>query len=464
MIALLTLSLISILLIIAHILTRNSKTTAKRTIHKVTTTSLILLPLLTIPTIAIISNTHPNAQATSNLSSVTPAIDINIYKDTLTGPTTKTANSTTTVTTDNYSGYTLSAKLNQTPAINTTNNITLTLNNEKLTENSINIYTNETNTSPSTQDHTIAVTVPQDIQSGTYKYNITYDVIDNPSTTMQSMTKAKCDALTLNETITLRDARDNQEYRMRKLADNNCWMVDNLRLELIDGMQLTPDDTNVPETKTVALASGGRANGSNFTSSGYLTIDNTNKYSPNYINYNAWRQVKPDDPNMSNTTKCRTDDGSTYNVDSKTGCGYLYNFYTATASTTDNTKNINYYPAKDSICPSGWKLPTGLLALSDKTNDFAKLDLAYAGGNGGSHNLANPDTQNLWLSTGVWQGTFGGDYISSLRDQGSFGRYWSSSVVSASNAYSAYFYGSGVNSGSGSYGRHYGYAVRCLVI
>ncbi|MDR1300302.1 MAG: fibrobacter succinogenes major paralogous domain-containing protein [Candidatus Nomurabacteria bacterium] len=478
-VALSILSFALLLLIAVRILTRNNKTTTKRTIHKATTISLMLLPLLTIPTIAILSNNlNPlNTQATSNLSSVTPAIDINIYKPkdsnnsptNQTKPLTKTATSTTTVTTDNYSGYTLSAKLNQTPASDTTNNITLTLNNEKLTENSINIYTNETNTSPSTQDHTIAVTVPQDIQSGTYKYNITYDVVDNPSTTMQSMTKAKCDALTLNETITLRDARDNQEYRMRKLADNNCWMIDNLKLELEQGMTLTPATTNLKTGTEVTVdfawdnfTSGTRDTTGKFVTSGRLTKIGSSATGTDHDEYNAWRQANPNTTNeCQNNIGDSGNSGLSYNTNSKTKCGYLYNFYTAAASTALNTQTSG--TANGSICPANWKLPSGLFGPRDKTNDFAKLDLAYNGGTGVDHNLSSPDTQNLWLSTGAWQGALSGGYYSNLFGQGRYGTYWSSSVGPAGVTYGTNFDSGSVYPGTDNGDRANGFAIRCLV-
>ena len=44
---------------------------------------------------------------------------------------------------------------------------------------------------------------------------------------------------------TLKDTRDNHEYRVRKLADGNCWMVDNLRLTLAKETPLTSDTSDI---------------------------------------------------------------------------------------------------------------------------------------------------------------------------------------------------------------------------
>jgi uncharacterized protein (TIGR02145 family) len=235
-------------------------------------------------------------------------------------------------------------------------------------------------------------------------------------------------------------------------------MIDNLKLELgvqdsdpiKDTTTLEPSNTNVTETKTVALATGGRTGGSNFTTTGLLTVDNTDASGTNYDNYNAWRQVDP-----SNATSCAN--GNAYNSNSKTGCGYLYNFYTATASTVDNTK-ING-KADYSICPVGWRLPSG----QNSSGDYGNLDTKYDGGNGGAH-YDNIITQGLWLSAGAWQGAFSGRYSIELNGQGSSGTYWSSTIVSSYNAYSTFFYGSGVNPGNNNaYSRYNGFAIRCLV-
>ena len=66
-------------------------------------------------------------------------------------------------------------------------------------------------------------------------------------------TKAKNGASTVtpgNEvTKQLIDIRDGKKYWVAKLADNNCWMTQNLALDLKEGMTLTSGDTNLM-TKT----------------------------------------------------------------------------------------------------------------------------------------------------------------------------------------------------------------------
>ena len=47
----------------------------------------------------------------------------------------------------------------------------------------------------------------------------------------------------------LKDTRDGKKYVVRRLADGNCWMTQNLNLDLYTGMTLTSDDTDISDTR-----------------------------------------------------------------------------------------------------------------------------------------------------------------------------------------------------------------------
>ena len=47
----------------------------------------------------------------------------------------------------------------------------------------------------------------------------------------------------------LRDTRDGKKYIVRRLADGNCWMTQNLNLDLYTGMTLTSNDTDISEQR-----------------------------------------------------------------------------------------------------------------------------------------------------------------------------------------------------------------------
>jgi uncharacterized protein (TIGR02145 family) len=303
-------------------------------------------------------------------------------------------------------------------------------------------------------------------------------VADNHITTLQTLTTDLCQSadydstnkgINDNNTVTLNDPRGNgQDYKIRKLADGNCWMIDNLKLKLTDGMTLTSATTNVATDTTVDFAWGGftYTNGSsitaahdvdNFVTGGYLTktgADTSTSY-----NYDAWRQVDP-----SSLAYCINPTGGAFaTTGSLTGCGYLYNYFTATAgsypqSAYDSSKSNQNAPY--SICPANWRLPSG----RDADGDFGFLDKAYPPGTGAYHDgSANMITQNLWLPTVSFAGVFSGYYNSGFDYQGSYGYFWSSSVFNATYAYNLSFNSSYVYPGTSSNYRYYGRAVRCVV-
>ncbi|MDR1300716.1 MAG: fibrobacter succinogenes major paralogous domain-containing protein [Candidatus Nomurabacteria bacterium] len=272
------------------------------------------------------------------------------------------------------------------------------------------------------------------------------------------------------------DTRNDQEYCIGKLKDEKVWMLDNLKLELgvvnpadttKDTTILEPANTNVDSNKTVDFAwSGfisGTNDGGNFVKTGYLTKNGTRGTDLGgnyYTNLNAWRQVDPKNPDMSNSTNCQNNTGTdndngniSYNTNSKTGCGYLYNFYTATASTAEHNKTY-------SICPSGWKLPSGQVS-----GDFSYLDSKYTPGTGEYHD-SDVISQGLWLSAGAWQGAFSGYYDSDLHSQSLRGDYWSSSIgysITEDSASETYILSTAVAPGMAYSVRYNGLAVRCLV-
>lgn len=318
--------------------------------------------------------------------------------------------------------------------------------------------------------------------AGGYKTTITYSAIgDEPEpvayylnklvtknkvTTMQGLISDICNAATYdstsngindNNTVTLIDTRNNQQYNVRKMADNKCWMIDNLKLELTIGMTLTPQDTNVTTDTTVYFTQDGTSSGTpltgmtgNFTTSGYMTrYGSSSESSPSLDN---WRQANP-----SNITNCLNNTGTNteyaYSLDSKTKCGYLYNYYTATAGSQPQSAGAGY--ASDSICPAGWHLP-----YNTSTNDFAVLN-GYMAGLGASSTDGSYFIN--WLPDGAFQGSLSGIYYSGFQNQGYFGNYWSARASSSTHAYTLYFNYNHARPGSLSHTKYNGYSVRCMI-
>lgn len=228
---------------------------------------------------------------------------------------------------------------------------------------------------------------------------------------MQQMTSDFCTEMSVYpdstpsrpNTLELTDTRNQQVYRIRKLADNNCWMIDNIR---IDDFTLAPEDSNVPDDS--------------FTLPPAATSGASNQTQPQ-----VW-----DPGGAENGTP-----GSASNY------GYFYNYWAATAGTG---AILDVGESQGSVCPAGWRLPTG----------------SFGGEFDGLNNLMGND-QSQWKFTGPFSGVLGGYYSSSLNDQTVDAYYYSSTVQSSSRAFTLYFgsYLSPNDSG----GKQHAFAVRCLI-
>jgi uncharacterized protein (TIGR02145 family) len=128
--------------------------------------------------------------------------------------------------------------------------------------------------------------------------------------------------------------------------------------------------------------------------------------------------------------------------------GYLYNWCAAMGNQPNACTSTLSMPNQNiSICPSGWRLPTG-----GSDSEFVALNNAV---NNGATNT-DVGLRNNWL--GMYSGLFFGDWWG----QGEMGRYWSS-VGNDSNPLILDFAPSRVvPDGDSDWGAHFGRAVRCI--
>ena len=257
---------------------------------------------------------------------------------------------------------------------------------------------------------------------------------------IQSITTAQCQALpiydsTNSEAIrTVVDTRggQTQTYEIAKLADNNCWMLANLKLGGSSSITLTPSDSDVTTNWTLpALTTSG---------SSY------------------------DDPYVYGPVTGDTGTG-------ETNYGYLYNWSAVTAGESTTSHNETAGDASNSICPAGWRLPRSGYADTSNwpyqgpfaTNDFANLDIAF----GGTGAVAYNGEANIakWQYTGPFKGVFSGSWYGGFDGQSSYGYLWSSSANpdNSYNAFHAYFRLDYVGPGDSSGGRSNELGVRCLL-
>lgn len=224
---------------------------------------------------------------------------------------------------------------------------------------------------------------------------------------MQNLDPADCTTTATG----VRDTRDNKVYTIKRLADGNCWMIDNLDLGRTDiSVDLTSSNTNLTNTITAAT-------------------------------FNSWRTTYGTQTYDAGEFLSLSGMDST----SRTAYGTIYNYYAASAGTISGSSNTT--DATSDICPAGWRLPTG-----GNFDEFWKLYEYYNSNaiiraplSDGGAAFARPG----WFTN------------SGSQSKGTFGAYWASTA-----AYSASRYNLSIGNSvtpSNNYDRGSGYSIRCIL-
>ena len=264
--------------------------------------------------------------------------------------------------------------------------------------------------------------------------------------TMQDFTQSNCNAMTVGQVVSLTDSRNNQTYRIKKMQDNKCWMVDNLKY----AGEANTDLANVDGT--------------------YGLVYNNDSGKFNTVNGTSTQSSTNSDKAFYNNPMSASHCYGTSIQSSYTKCGYLYNWYAATAGTGTYATSTRGTNVSGSICPTGWRLPSatsdGFTATGDGTSytaaDFAVLNASMNAGSLTTGSTTSYPTG--WQFTGAWSGVFSGDWVYGFYSQGSSGYYWSSTASSSTNARSLLFNSSYVSPGNSDGNFKYnGFAIRCVL-
>ncbi len=263
---------------------------------------------------------------------------------------------------------------------------------------------------------------------------------ENTTYTMQTFDATACSALNSNEVISLKDTRDNNLYTVAKLADNNCWMIENLRLDPA-GIAFTATNTNSPTSDFITEAVNPNTSSNNtLCKTDNSACDDSIKYNANAINRNLVE---------------RYDGNNNYN--SWYSYGIMYNWYSATAGngtysfTTNSGISSNGVVSGD-ICPANWRLPTG---GSSSSSDINTLNRAVNNGSTSSDAGLVKFPVNLIYSGDYNYNTAGG--------RSTFARYWTATSAGTDKAYRFGLTQGGNPTPAGSWNKWDAFAVRCLV-
>jgi uncharacterized protein (TIGR02145 family) len=214
-----------------------------------------------------------------------------------------------------------------------------------------------------------------------------------------------------------REKNNQQTYKVKKMQDGRIWMVQDMKFG---------DKCN----KTAFTGSSSNQTSSKLTSiSGYIYGDcrNNTQADAGYL-YDWAAAIQKADAYY----------GSTSNV----GCSGI------SAGTVSPNPG-----ACQGICPVGWHIPTG-----DTDGEFYDLHRNYNRG-------CSSSNSNCWNAHSDWEGTLGGSCTNNgvLYDQGSLGRYRSSTYHSNNYAYYLVFSSVLTDPGTGHGSSKYsGRSVRCV--
>ena len=361
-------------------------------------------------------------------------------------------------TTDNTWGYSIDSgtKYNGLPLYSDTTNIA-TLKS--------------TDTTPSTGTDTVNFLIGAKASTtqptGDYNNIINFIAVTNPvpdppltiATATYLQDVEACPAYLQTEQVyTLKDKRDEQEYKVAKLKDGKCWMVENLNIA--GGTALSSTDTDFDASYTLPTTDG-------------WTVSDGKLVLPASAIKNA------NDNNLTDSTQFSTDNYAyVFNSGNKENCGasgqnvpcysyYSWDTVTLGSGRTLATENTD---ADYSICPKGWRLPTSGNTSDNgwKRGDFYAIASSYGSDQESSnydpsaatganfYDNAGPNTTPDFLLVGYY---LGGSFSGGGLNCG----YWSAtSGPSSTIAHYLSFSSSFVNSAN--FNTHkFGFSVRCLL-
>ncbi|MBR3157066.1 hypothetical protein IKF20_01355 [Candidatus Saccharibacteria bacterium] len=240
---------------------------------------------------------------------------------------------------------------------------------------------------------------------------------------MQTMSESDC--ITSQPTSVV-DIRDNETYLVQRLADGNCWLLDNLRLDpTAVSLADLQDNTNASNQTLTYFKNGGGS--SPYPATGVNTT------------WASSSDDKYDEPKVVTTYK----DTTTTSYGAGSGkIGVYYNFCAASAGSYCYPGGSSTGNATEDLCPAGWRMPTG-----GNSGEYQALYTAYSSDATNFINALSTPLSGAFINGSAnGQGTNGNFRSSTRNGDLMYGLY-----VNSSNVHSAF-----------NYNRYGGYSMRCV--
>lgn len=265
---------------------------------------------------------------------------------------------------------------------------------------------------------------------------------------MQDMTTAICkdSSVTIGSTRQLKDKRDSKYYWIAKLADGNCWMTQNL-------------DFDIPTRLNTGGAITSDIDTANFTTN-TTKVTTLSDWDTNTATYNAYYDPGnyvyngPSNPAHGQGNSCNTSTGLSECITKYSGQWattgdthyHVGNYYSFSAATVKSGDSLDSGSTPNSICPKGWKLPSGFYGLLSEYKFYDNSNVSK-----GDYAIYKTP---LYFVYGGYIGS------SKLNRAGSYGGYWSSTVFSSGISNHLSF--DETISTAGRSAQYAGYSVRCV--
>ena len=363
---------------------------------------------------------------------------------------------------------------------------------------------------------TYAAYIKPDQPAGTYEGQVKYILVHPASNLgpdyyyMQNV-EDWGPTIAVGQEVTAYDSRDNKTYTVRRMCmsgtGDNCameesmlWMTQNLDLDLNSSVALNSIDTDLNGAGSGAYLDGYTVDSDGIIywtplystsktiiSGGYFTGPNGRNIAPFSADPDAenpsgiyWYFNGVFDGTLYNPDSCNVDGNQTCNFlnamrqsdyfkkspfeynGSHGKLGNYYNWSAAIASNnsssfyqdTYNSNNVSDNPS-NSICPSGWRLPT--MSSHVEYNEFMQLNDTYNGGD--KTNIEGLIRDPVYMIAG---GNTNENANPSLNGAGYYGGYWSSTTYDETKSYFLYFGGTSVGVSNTKYDRYFGLGIRCV--
>lgn len=252
---------------------------------------------------------------------------------------------------------------------------------------------------------------------------------------MQDMSTSICEyANVVPSSLEVYDSRDNTIYTIGKLADDRCWLLDNLALDpLANGVSITAANTNA-STEAITNFLGGSASAlHDGWSTDAVAVQGSTSVFDSPLYYAGSKELTRaditnpiDSLNEANDWKF----GIYYNY-----CAASMGTYCYTSGQGIDKDGSSAIDVNQDICPAGWRMPTGgpigtAGTTTEGGGEYENLYSHYSGGSGtgeGSKYANYRIALHLPLS-----GTF---FNGSTQNHSNYGYFWSSTYSTNSNVY-----------------------------